>query len=251
MMPTQFAILIPAYNEATTISEVIEASLQFTPHVIVVNDASQDDTSSVVKQTPALLLEHSVNKGKASALLTGFQKAIELDMDYVITLDGDGQHNPKNIPLLMNAFDQNPGQLIIAARLENRDNAPKARLLANKIADFWVGWAASCPIADSQSGFRLYPTALLKKLNPHSTNPSGFVFESEVLIDAAANGYQFIFVPIASCYPDIRRASHFRPGFDITQITIMVAKKLLKKGLNLPGLVKSLIQKPIIFKKAK
>ena len=198
MMPTQFAILIPAYNEATTISEVIEASLQFTPHVIVVNDASQDDTSSVVKQTPALLLEHSVNKGKASALLTGFQKAIELDMDYVITLDGDGQHNPKNIPLLMNAFDQNPGQLIIAARLENRDNAPKARLLANKIADFWVGWAASCPIADSQSGFRLYPTALLKKLNPHSTNPSGFVFESEVLIDAAANGYQFIFVPIAS-----------------------------------------------------
>ncbi|MDG4811613.1 glycosyltransferase family 2 protein [Hydrogenovibrio sp. 3SP14C1] len=251
MMPTQFAILIPAYNEATTISGVIEASLQFTPHVIVVNDASQDDTSSVVKQTPALLLEHSVNKGKASALLTGFQKAIELDVDYVITLDGDGQHNPKNIPLLMNAFDKNPGQLIIAARLKNRDNAPKARLLANKIADFWVGWAASCPISDSQSGFRLYPTGLLKKLKPHSTNPSGFVFESEVLIDAAANGYQFIFVPIASCYPDIRRASHFRPGFDISQITIMVAKKLLKKGLNLPGLVKSLIQKPIIFKEAK
>lgn len=251
MMPTQFAILIPAYNEAVTISGVIEASLQFTPHVIVVNDASQDDTSKVVKQTPALLLEHSVNKGKASALLTGFQKAIELDVDYVITLDGDGQHDPKNIPLLVNAFKAYPDHLIIAARLENRENAPKARLIANKIADFWVGWAASCPIADSQSGFRLYPTALLTQLKTHSPHLSGFVFESEVLIDAAAKGFRCIFVPIASCYPELRRASHFRPGFDITQITLMVAKKLLAKGLNLPGLVKSLTRKPIIFNPVK
>lgn len=251
MTPTQFAILIPAYNEAATIADVIESSLKLTPHVIVVNDASQDNTSNLVQQSNALLLEHSENKGKASALLTGFQKAIELDMDYVITLDGDGQHNPENIPTLISAFKAYPGQLIIAARLENRENAPKARLLANKIADFWVSWAASCSIADSQSGFRLYPTALLKQLQFHSTNPSGFVFESEVLIDAAANGFRFIFVPIASCYPTLRRASHFRPGFDITQITLMVAKKLLKKGLNLPGLVKSVIQKPIIFKPSK
>ncbi len=246
MTPSTFAILIPAYNEALTITSVIDSALAITPNVLVVNDASQDNTAELVRQTPALLLEHEHNRGKASALLTGFAKALELGVDCVITLDGDGQHDPQQIPQLLAAFAETPQNMVIAARLQNRENAPKARLIANKIADFWVGWAASSPIADSQSGFRLYPIDLIRNLKTNAVNPSGFVFESEVLIDAATAGFGFTFVPIASCYPEERRASHFRPGFDITQITLMVAGKLLRKGLNLPGLVKSLTKQPHI-----
>ncbi|AZR80919.1 glycosyltransferase family 2 protein [Thiomicrospira sp. S5] len=246
MTLSTFAILIPAYNEALTITDVIDSALAITPNVLVVNDASQDNTAELVRQTPALLLEHEHNRGKASALLTGFAKATELGMECVITLDGDGQHDPQQIPQLLAAFAETPQNMVIAARLQNRENAPKARLIANKIADFWVSWAASSPITDSQSGFRLYPIDLIRNLKTNAVNPSGFVFESEVLIDASAAGFGFTFVPIASCYPEERRASHFRPGFDITQITLMVAGKLLRKGLNLPGLVKSLTKRPHI-----
>ncbi|MBD3755861.1 MAG: glycosyltransferase family 2 protein [Gammaproteobacteria bacterium] len=242
-----FAIIIPAYNEAQTIREVVKNALQHTPHVIVVNDASQDATAQIVQQTAAILIEHTQNQGKAAALQSGFTKARQLNVDYAITLDGDGQHDPHNIPQLQDAYAQHPHHLVVAARLQNRENAPKARLMANKIADFWVSWAAGKPIADSQSGFRLYPFALLERLSIRPHRRSGFVFESEVLIEAAREGFDFVFVPIASSYPEQRRPSHFRPGFDITQITLMVARKLLKKGLYLPGLFRSLTHKPNIF----
>ncbi|WP_373019559.1 glycosyltransferase family 2 protein [Thiomicrorhabdus sp.] len=242
-----FAIIIPAYNESLTIQTVATSALKYSPWVIVIDDASKDNTAELAKQTDAFVIEHEQNQGKAGAMLSGFNKAIELGADYVITIDGDGQHSPDNIPQLQAAYAQHPEHLIIAARLKNRENAPKARLIANKIADFWVSWAASKPIADSQSGFRLYPIRLLKEMQTRANNPSGFVFESEVLIDASRQGFDFVFVPIESSYPELRRASHFRPGFDITQITFMVAKKLLKRALNLPGLFNSLTKKPTIF----
>lgn len=247
MTPSNFAIIIPAYNEALTILAVVESALQQTPNVIVVNDASTDATAEIVRQTPARLVEHPRNQGKAGALLTGMAEAMSLKVDCVITLDGDGQHDPQQLPQLLNAFESYPNHLIIAARLKNRENAPRARRIANKIADFWVGWAASSPIADSQSGFRLYPIELVRNLKTNAANPSGFVFESEVLIDASTAGYGLAFVPIASCYPKERRASHFRPGFDITQITLMVAGKLLRRWMNLPGLAKSLFRKPQVI----
>lgn len=241
------AVVIPAYNERLTILQVVTKALNITPIVIVVNDASQDDTVDLVKQTPAVLIDLPVNGGKASALQAGFSKALELGVDAVITLDGDAQHNPMDIPKLVAYFDAYPNTLCIASRLNDRKNAPRSRRIANSIADFWVSWAAGVPIADSQSGFRLYPASLLKILNIRD-NKSGFVFESEVIIDAAHLHYAFAFIPIDTVYADERRASHFRAGFDITQITLMVAKKLLRKWMNLPGLVRSLFSRPNIVK---
>ncbi|MDR9499679.1 MAG: glycosyltransferase family 2 protein [Hydrogenovibrio sp.] len=246
-MSEPFCLVIPAYNEAATIKTVIHQALTYVSTVIVVNDASDDATANMVRQTPAVLLEHPENAGKARALQTGFQYALAKGFERVITLDGDGQHDPASIPLLNQAFDRFPEHFVIAARLTNRENAPRARQIANKIADFWVGWAAGTPIADSQSGFRLYPASLLRQLDLDRHGPSGFVFESEVLIHAAQKGYDLVFVPIASCYPEVRRASHFRPGFDISHITLMVAGKLIRKGLFLPGLVKSVLRHPRIY----
>lgn len=242
-----FAVVIPAYNETLTITQVVSEALKLTPLVIVVNDASQDNTAELVQQTDAILVNLAVNGGKAKALQAGFKKALSYNVGAVVTLDGDAQHNPHDIPKLLAHFAQNPRELCIASRLKERHNAPRSRRIANGIADFWVSWAAGQPIADSQSGFRLYPTSLIKALNFPYENRSGFVFESEVLVDAAHLKYGFAFIPIETVYAENRRASHFRAGFDITQITFMVAKKLLKKGMNLPGLVRSLTQKPNII----
>jgi len=242
----QFAIVIPAYNETLTIIHVITEALKQSDLVIVVNDASQDDTAELVKQTKAILIDLPVNGGKAKALQAGFDKALSFGVEAIITLDGDAQHDPADIPKLLAYFEKNPNDLCVASRLKDRQNAPRSRRIANSIADFWVSWAAGKPIADSQSGFRLYPASLIKALDFPYDNKSGFVFESEVLIDAAHLGYGFVFIPIETIYAEDRRASHFRAGFDITQITFMVAKKLLRKWMNLPGLVNSLTKSPNI-----
>lgn len=243
----KIAIVIPAYNETLTITQVVLEALKLTPFVIVVNDASVDNTAELVKQTSAILIDLPENGGKANALQFGFDKAISLGVDAVITLDGDAQHSPSDIPKLISHFNENPLDLCIASRLRDRKKAPRSRRIANGIADFWVSWAAGVPIADSQSGFRLYPVSLLSQLKFPYKNKSGFVFESEVLVDTVHLGYDFAFIPIDTVYAEDRRASHFRAGFDITQITVMVAKKLIKRGLNLPGLYRSLSNKPKII----
>ncbi|VAW49512.1 hypothetical protein MNBD_GAMMA03-1926 [hydrothermal vent metagenome] len=242
-----FAIVIPAYNETLTIRYVILEALKLTPLVIVVNDASMDDTAEIVQTTDAIVINLPQNGGKAHALQMGFNKALSLDVDAVITLDGDAQHNPADVPKLWECFKSSPNTLCIGSRLKDRQNAPRSRRIANGIADFWVGWAAGQPIADSQSGFRLYPSQLLKQLVFPYDNKSGFVFESEVLIDAAHLGHRFAFIPIDTVYAENRRASHFRAGFDITQITFMVAKKLFNRWMNISGLVMSLTQKANII----
>lgn len=241
------AIIIPAYNEELTIEKVVLDSLLFSSFVIVVNDASIDNTADIVKNTNAILINQAINLGKAKALQAGFEKALSLNVEFVITLDGDAQHNPKDIPKVLHYIKTSKETLCIASRLKDRQNAPKSRRIANGIADFWVSWAAGVPIADSQSGFRLYPASLLKRLPFPYENKSGFVFESEVLIDTAHLGYNLTFIPINTVYADNRRNSHFNAGFDITQITLMVAKKLLKKWMNLSGLLNSLIKKPNII----
>ncbi|MFA6698600.1 MAG: glycosyltransferase family 2 protein [Thiomicrospira sp.] len=240
-----YVVVIPAFNEAKTIVSLIEAVLKRCEKVIVVDDASTDETAMLLADLPVKLIRHNTNQGKASALKTGFSAAIESGAQAVITLDGDGQHNPDSIPHLLEAYITYPRSIIIGARLIGRERAPKRRRRANDFADFWVSWAASTPVKDSQSGFRVYPMSLFAQGFKSYPKSSGFVFESEILIEAANQGYQLVSVPIDSVYPKNNRPSHFRPIFDISQITWMVTKKLLAKGLNPLGLYTLLRNKPI------
>ena len=115
------------------------------------------------------------------------------------------------------------------------------RYLANRIADFWISWAAGQPIEDSQSGFRLYPARLLRELTLKHGPKQSFVFESEVLIEAARRGVNCLHVSVCVAPRLGARASHFRPVLDILRITTMVGLKLLARGLYPQGLYRSLI----------
>ncbi len=243
----KWAVLIPAYNEELTIKPLIEEILTLQPsQLIVVNDCSSDHTAELIDKLPIIALHNSNNLGKATSLWRGFDKAIELNVDVIITLDGDSQHDPKDIPRLLEKYNKHE-QIIIAARKRNPETQPFARYFANKFANFWVSWAAGYRISDSQSGFRLYPVSLLKKLSAlkQSTLQSrqGFVFESEVLIEAAWQNVSSTSVEIDAIYPEQRRASHFEPFKDISNITKMVASRLLKKKMNLSGLYAIIINK--------
>ncbi len=244
LQSARFAVVIPAYNEAGTIGPLLDNVLERIQTVIVVNDASTDRTAAIAAERPVILLNLARNSGKGHALSIGFRHAIDCGADHVITMDGDAQHDPADLPKFLDAARQFPEDLIAGARILNRNQSPRARLLANRFADFWISWASGQPLSDSQCGYRCIPSALLKQIRVPYAPARGFVFESEFMIEASRHGSRVTFVPIRSCYPPDRRRSHFRPVTDIARITRMVAWKLLSRGLFIKGLVTSLRSEP-------
>lgn len=248
MTLSRYALVIPAFNEARTIGPLLDSALKTIETIIVVNDGSTDETASIVEARPVILINQPKNSGKAHALTTGFQQAVKNGVEYILTLDGDAQHDPADIPKFIDAAGRFPGDLILGARILNRVDAPRLRLFANRFADFWVSWAAGQPIRDSQCGFRCIPAGLLRQIQIPDSPHRGFVFESEFLIEASRQGRRITSVSIGSCYPPNRRRSHFRPVADIARITVMVAQKLLSRRLFLKGLLFSLKSKPHFYR---
>jgi glycosyltransferase involved in cell wall biosynthesis len=238
-----FALVIPALNEAATIRDVVTRAMGRVDTVIVVDDGSHDGTAQALKGVQAVILRNARTCGKAASLRRGIAYALDEGVSAVITLDGDGQHAPEDIPRLIAAYRQNPRMIVIGARLHDTRRIPRSRYLANRFANFWIAWAAGYRLDDSQSGFRLYPARVLESLRVVHNRSRGFVFESEILIDAARAGVKSVSVTIPAVYRKDARASHFRPILDVLLITRMVAWKLLSRGLYLTGLVKSL-QRP-------
>lgn len=234
------AAVIPVYNEVATIRSVVERTLPHVDQVIVVDDASVDGSAEELAGTGITLLTHSKNLGKGPTIQLGFSYALQQGFDAVITLDGDNQHSPEEIPRLLHAAEEHPNTIIIAARLKQRENAPKLRLFANKFADFWVSWAAGYIVVDSQSGFRLYPSQVLKLLCKRLVKSKGFVFESEILIEAAHNNLYSVSVPIESIYHQEGRHSHYKPWQDTSLIVRMIAGRLLRMWMYPMGLLRAI-----------
>ena len=236
----RFAVVIPAYNEAATIRDVAIRALRQVPRVIVVDDGSVDGTASKLDALPLTLLQNPVNLGKAASLWRGMQQALQDGAEGVITLDGDGQHEAEDIPCLIAESKRYSNAIIIGSRLHDKQNIPTARYCANRFANFWIAWAAGYPIADSQSGFRIYPAQLLRCIHVAHGKAASFVFESEILIEAGRRGVESVAVPVKVIYRNGARPSHFRAVKDIALIVRMVAWKLLSRGMYLPGLARSL-----------
>ncbi len=247
MSRIKWMVLIPAYNEAATIEPLIKSVLQQQPdQLVVVNDASSDNTANILQtlcdEYSFCIIENNNNQGKASCLWHGFEQAIKEKFDVVITMDGDAQHRAEDIPLLLQTHQDNSNDLVIGARERNLKTQPLGRFLANRFANFWISWAAGYGVTDSQSGFRAYPVKLLKKL-AQLKDSEGFVFESEVIIEAAWQGHFTSVVTIPTIYHKNRRASHFQPWQDIKKITKMVAKRLVITRFNRKDLWAAMINK--------
>ena len=230
------AVVIPAHNEARTIRAVAAGALQQIPLVIVVDDASTDGTADLLEGLPVIVLRSEQNRGKAASLLRGAHEAIERGASAIVTLDGDGQHDPEDIPLLLKAHLASPASIIVGSRLHHRDRIPPSRYWANRVANFWISLACGYRIADTQSGFRVYPVRLLQAARVRVNRARSFVFESEILIEAGRLGVRAACVPISVVYSDRGRASYFRPVVDIARIVRMVAWRLLSEGTLLRAL---------------
>jgi glycosyltransferase involved in cell wall biosynthesis len=239
------AVVIPAHNEAATIADIVRRARQQVEWVIVVDDGSRDDTTVRAETTGATVLRQPDNQGKGASLWRGMQTAVERGAEAVITLDADGQHRPEDIPKLLEARQRWPGCPIIAARLKCREAAPRLRRFANGMADFWVSWAAGCPIPDTQSGFRLYPADFLRRASRPARGQRGFAFESALLIQAGRQRRYPGAVAIETIYHAQGRPSHYRPWRDTLRIVNLVAWSLLRRGLYPFGLLRSLRLLPL------
>ena len=237
------AVVVPAYNEAATIRDVAASARAHASLVIVVDDGSQDGTAEALSGLDVVVLRNAVNCGKGASLKRGMAYALQRGATAVITMDGDGQHMPRDTPRLLAMAQDYPNDVIVGARLIDLEAFPRRRYYANQVANFFISWAAGYAIKDSQSGFRLYPAKLLQQPRIAKIRSTGFAFESEVLIEAARLGYGSKPVAIAAVYEKEQRASHFRPVMDIVRITRMVAWKLISRGLYLNGLYRVLARR--------
>ncbi|HQJ60356.1 MAG TPA: DUF2062 domain-containing protein [bacterium] len=213
-------VIIPTYNNSGTLSSIISGVLKFTDSVIVVNDGSTDGTSDILKQFQDItVVTHEVNKGKGIALRTGFKKAVELDLDYAVTIDSDGQHNPEDLPNFIEKIEKEPGSLIVGARNMEQSTVPGKSSFGHKFSNFWYKVETGKDLPDTQSGYRLYPVKKLKDIR-YITNR--FEFEIEVIVRAAWAGINVTHVPVSVVYfPKETRVSHFRPVRDFTRVSIL------------------------------
>ena len=194
---TKIVAIIPAYNEEDALADVIAKTLKYVDRVIVVNDGSKDRTAEVAIEAGARVISHSINLGKGEALKSGF-KAIE-DDSIIVTIDGDGQHNPDEIPDLIRPIIEDDADLVNGSRYMNgpEENTPAYRRVGQKVLDIATNISAGIKVTDSQSGFRAFSS---KSKNVFRFKDTGFGIESEMLVDAAEAGLRIVEVPITVRY---------------------------------------------------
>ena len=213
-------VVIPVFNNEKSIRDVVYQSLEQCSDVIVVNDGSTDSTGNILYSIEGItIVEYPKNKGKGYALKRGFKQALQMGFTYAITLDGDGQHYPTEIPKFLNANIQHPGSIIVGERDLNGVKRTKGSSFANKFSDFWFFLQTGQRLGDTQSGYRLYP---LKKLYGLSLISARYEAELELLVFPSWHGVKIFTVPINVYYPPKEeRVSHFRPVKDFMRIFVL------------------------------
>jgi glycosyltransferase involved in cell wall biosynthesis len=246
----RIAVVIPALNEELRIREVVEGALQQSDHVILVDDGSTDATLDRVADLPIQVIRHSSRRGKGEGLRSGFRAALALQVDGVLSMDGDGQHHAADIPRLLAAARAYPEHIVVGARLKKRSQQPFHRRLANDYGDWGIAWATGYRIADTQSGQRWYPRAVCELADVAG---EGFVFEADILIQAARRlGTRVVSVPIESRYAcnalaGTFRRSHFRPLHDLYRITAHVVRRVWTHGRVIPRYFEARRSRALIY----
>jgi len=209
--------LIPAYEEAPRIGEVVEAARLYLP-VVVIDDGSTDATSDRARQAGATVIRQEPNAGKGAALRAGFRHALEAGAPAVVTLDADGQHDPAEIPVFLERFVDRRAGLIIGQR--DLGAMPPVRRLSNRIGGMALGVALGRSVPDNQSGYRLIGRTLMRALL--DSDERGFEFEVEMIARCLALGLPLDSVPIRTIYAG--EPSHIRPWRHFTEF-VRVSRK--------------------------
>ena len=216
-------VIVPTYNNAGTLENVLQRCLNQGLPVLVVDDGSTDGTREILEKMPGQagmrVITHPKNMGKGRALKTGFEEARKLGYRYALTIDSDGQHYPEDIPVLLAAKGERT--LVVGSR--SQMGADGGGSFANRFSNFWFHLYTGVRLPDTQTGYRLYP---LQELPSLALLSARYEAELTLLVFSAWKGLTLKPVPVNVAYPE-DRVSHFRPGADFTRISLLNTLLLL------------------------
>lgn len=189
---------IPTYNEESHIENLIKSALNHVDSVIVCDDGSTDNTADIAKKAGAIVISHKTNKGYGAAIISLFEYARDNNAEIMVTLDGDGQHNPDQIPLLLNTLTQHNVDVVIGSRFLNQNTeAPGYRQRGIKIITSAANYGADLKVSDSQSGFRAYSKNAIDAIHP---TEEGMSVSTEILLKISNKGLSLAEIPITISY---------------------------------------------------
>lgn len=218
-------VLIPSFNESKIIYDLIREVKNIGFDVLVVDDGSSDGTDTLARSAGAEVISHPRNMGKGASLRTGFQRVVDEDYDFIITMDGDGQHSPQDIDNFVKLFSADGSDIIVGNRMDEPKNMPLPRWLTNKTMSMVISSICKTYIPDSQCGFRLIKTSVLKDIVLSASN---YEIESELLIQAAKRNYRIKSVTVTTIYEG--QASQINPVVDTIRFIRFVLKDQLREG---------------------
>lgn len=208
-------VIVPTYNNAGTLENVLRRILALELPVLVVNDGCTDGSEAILSSISGIAHEvrHPRNLGKGAALKSGFQEALRLGYRFAVTIDADGQHYPEDIPALLAAKGERT--LVVGSRPVRGTQGGSS--FANRFSNFWFRLYTGVALPDTQTGFRLYP---LRQLPPLRLLSARYEAELTLLVFSAWKGLRLSAVPVRVDYPE-KRVSHFRPGRDFARISLL------------------------------
>ncbi len=202
------AVIVPAYRTGPELLDVLEGSSKVvgSENVVVIDDGSPDGYPAEAEKAGYRVLRHEVNLGKGEALKTGFRWAVDNGYSGVVTIDGDGQHDPSLIGPLLERAEAGGADIIIGTRMRDVRNMPWVRIQVNRTTSWIISKLAGQYIEDSQSGFRFISSRVLEKV---SLEGSRYDLESEILIKAGRSGFRIDSIRIPTLYGE--QKSYIRP----------------------------------------
>ncbi len=211
--------LIPCFNEEDTIADVVRGCSRFVDSALVVDDGSHDATAERAKAAGARVIEYRPNRGKGVALNLGYDYAVAHGYDGVLTLDGDMQHDPAEIPKFIEAAKPDDVHIVLGCRMMDVSTMPKLRQFTNRTSSRLVSWLAGQPMLDTQTGYRLIKRAVLENVRCITRN---YDAESEILIRAGRKGFRTVEVPIATIYRGSK--SSINPLWDTLRFARLIVR---------------------------
>ena len=217
-------VLIPAYNEAKTIGNIVKSLRAQGMDVMVVDDCSSDNTSETARQSGAVVLEHKKNCGKGKSLKDGLEYLKDKNYEEVVFMDGDGQHDSAEVVKFFECARMNNSEMIIGDRMHDVEKMPFVRRMTNVFMSWVISVVSGQKISDSQSGFRYLKMDLLRRLDLKTSN---YEIESEMIIEASRAGARVDSMPIKVIYEEEKSKIH--PILDTWRFILFIIGVLLRK----------------------
>jgi len=229
---------VPAFNEERTIAKVVLGAKKYADRVLVCDDGSTDMTGEIAEKLGAEVIRHERNLGKGVALRSLFEAGRRIGADVFVTLDADDQHDPEDIPRLVEPILRGDADVVIGNRFRFEGSVPAVRRWGNRVLNFLTNLSAGGGAEDTQSGFRAYSRAALEVID---VSEDGLSVDSQIFVDAKEKNLRVVEVPVSAKYPrDVKtsKKNPFQHGSEvIVSLIELISERRPLLFLGVPGLM--------------